>query len=83
MVIPLLGRQMSAAKNIRHLYHCKASLTDCFQSVYVRPASGDWLPLNLQFVIVADYPLKVGKEWITVAVSAPQKRKVSELPARR
>jgi hypothetical protein len=83
ILIPLLLHRMSTAKKTHRLYHCKARLTDCFQFVYVRPASGDWSPLNLPFVIVADFPLKVGKGPVTVAVIASRNRNISELPVRR
>jgi len=81
-VTPLVLQMMSAAKKIQRLYQSKASLTDCCQFVYVRIASGDWLPLNLRFVIVADYPLKVGTGQITVVAFASQSRKISESPVR-
>jgi len=74
----LLLSMIAAVRKIRRIYHCKAGLTDCCHLVYVKAASGGWLPLNLRFVTVAVCLLKVGQERITVAVIAFQNRKISE-----
>jgi hypothetical protein len=58
-------------------------LAVCCQVVYVKPASGNWSPLNLRFVPAADYLLKAAGGPTTVVVNASQSRKNSELLVRR